>query len=177
MTETVAHPIAGDPDFAAPEESIGWPTASYGVSVVDDAGQAVAPGQIGLLRIKGKRGVSHHATLDWLSRINAIVERATVSFAPWQAVSMTENLPPLTDLVLLERQILSQAPDASLPANLSNQWLKLIARDLETLVAQEAGDPQVAAGNLAAPLALVYRLLEGKGQTGESSIPMDVLQE
>lgn len=90
---------------------------------------------------------------------------------------MTENLPPLTDLVLLEREILSQAPDASLPANLPDQWLKLIDRDLETLVAQEAGAPQVAAGNLAAPLALVYRLLEGKGETGESSIPMDVLQE
>lgn len=89
---------------------------------------------------------------------------------------MTETSPPLTDLALLQQAILSKPPEASLPANLPDRWLRLIARDLETLVAEKSTD-ETSVGNLAAPLALIYRLLEGKGEVVESSIPIEVLRQ
>jgi hypothetical protein len=90
---------------------------------------------------------------------------------------MTDTLPPLTDLGLLQREILSQPPDAALPANLPDPWLKLIARDLEALVSEDRCSSEVSARSIAAPLALIYRLLEGKGGEGGTSIPVEVLEQ
>jgi crotonobetaine/carnitine-CoA ligase len=58
MTETVSHPIVGGlthPDTAG---TMGRPATEYGVRVVDDDGEDVAPGEAGQLWIRGVRGVS-----------------------------------------------------------------------------------------------------------------------
>lgn len=90
---------------------------------------------------------------------------------------MRDTLLPLTDLGLLQREILRRPPDAALPANLPDGWLKLLARDLDALLSDDGRDPLEVARFMVAPLALIYRLLEGKSGAGESSIPIAVLQE
>ncbi|MCR8960607.1 hypothetical protein M0765_023620 [Variovorax sp. S2] len=88
---------------------------------------------------------------------------------------MNDTPLPMTDLGLLEQEILSQPPEAALPANLPDRWLRLIARDLELADSVDTDAPSVAAISAAAPLALIYRILDGKGEAGEASIPVEVL--
>jgi crotonobetaine/carnitine-CoA ligase len=58
MTETISHGIVGDLDHANLPLSIGRAAPEYGLRVVDDEDNLVAPGGSGRLQIKGVRGVS-----------------------------------------------------------------------------------------------------------------------
>jgi carnitine-CoA ligase len=58
MTETVSHPVCGDPRWPDPAGSMGRPAPEYGVAVVDDAGADVGPGEVGTLLVRGLPGVS-----------------------------------------------------------------------------------------------------------------------
>ena len=58
MTETVSHPVCGDPRRTDLAGSMGRPAPEYGVAVVDADGHAVAPGEVGWLLVRGVPGVS-----------------------------------------------------------------------------------------------------------------------
>jgi crotonobetaine/carnitine-CoA ligase len=58
MTEIVTQGLVGDAALAQVPGSIGRPSTGYQVRVVDETGQAVAPGQSGELCVRGVRGVS-----------------------------------------------------------------------------------------------------------------------
>jgi hypothetical protein len=80
---------------------------------------------------------------------------------------LDEQLPP-SDLEKLARDVLGQPPTAALPCNLSDEWLALIARDLDACMGEMTGDDEGGASNyMAAPLALVIHLLHGKANGRE----------
>ena len=58
MTETVTHGTIGSPFHADRPLSMGRPSPGYGIVVLDETGCPVAPGEIGDLYIRGRRGVS-----------------------------------------------------------------------------------------------------------------------
>ncbi|WP_312325599.1 hypothetical protein [Stenotrophomonas sp.] len=73
---------------------------------------------------------------------------------------MVEDLPP-TDLARLVRDVADA--EAALPRNLSNYWLELIARDLDTLQdGDEDGGADIAGPSLSGPLYLIIRILEAR---------------
>lgn len=73
---------------------------------------------------------------------------------------MLEDLPP-TDLARLVRDVANA--EAALPRNLSDYWLELIARDLDTLQdVDEGGDADIAGPSLSGPLYLIIRILEAR---------------
>lgn len=111
----------------------------------------------------------------WTPIIFATGRRPPLFTAQTWGIGMTDTPLPMTDLGLLEQEILSQPPEAALPANLPDRWLRLIARDLELADSGDTADPSVAAISAAAPLALIYRLLDGKGEAADASIPVEVL--
>ena len=59
MTETISHPIVGDPHLPNRPLSMGRPAPGYSVAVVrDDGVTAVEPEETGQLLVRGRRGVS-----------------------------------------------------------------------------------------------------------------------
>jgi crotonobetaine/carnitine-CoA ligase len=58
MTETITHGTVGSVHQADAPMSMGRPSPAYAVHVLDEAGQPVAPGQVGDLLIGGQRGLS-----------------------------------------------------------------------------------------------------------------------
>ena len=59
MTETISHPIVGDPHLPNRPLSMGRPAPGYDVCVVQDDGLTpVAPEETGQLLVRGRRGVS-----------------------------------------------------------------------------------------------------------------------
>lgn len=82
---------------------------------------------------------------------------------------------PLTDLNKFVAEVVKQDPEASLPCNMSDYWLEMIARDLEETVGmgEHVGD---GSGQYAkAPLVLILRLLRAKASVEEIRIPLDTL--
>lgn len=87
---------------------------------------------------------------------------------------------PITrsDLAALSTEVLRRAADASLPCNLSDDWLARIDRDLnvsfdglqlnERAPVYDDGEPY-----LAAPLALVIRILMGKNGDNPNPVHID----
>jgi hypothetical protein len=68
---------------------------------------------------------------------------------------------PKTDLDKFVREILSRGPDAALPQNLPNRWLRALARDIAvSRKAKEQGkdDSDI---DISAPLLVVIALLNG----------------
>ena len=61
MTETVSHPVVGDPRFRDLPGSMGRPAREYGVAVLTDDGSPVAVGESGALLVRGIPGVSMFA--------------------------------------------------------------------------------------------------------------------
>lgn len=58
MTETVSHPIVSDVHHPGTPGSMGRAAPEYQVSLTDDDGRSLPPGEVGELRIHGRRGVS-----------------------------------------------------------------------------------------------------------------------
>lgn len=72
---------------------------------------------------------------------------------------MSTRTLPLTDLALFKKKVLDLVPEASLPRNLSDHWLELLARDLEECVGEGEHVGDGSADYAKAPLALIFRLL------------------
>jgi len=86
---------------------------------------------------------------------------------------LDEQLPP-SDLEKLARDVLGQPPTAALPCNLSDEWLALIARDLDACMGEMSTDDHCEPSDqMAAPLALVIHLLQGKANGQEEFIAFD----
>lgn len=85
-----------------------------------------------------------------------------------------QNLPP-SDLSLLKTQVLDHPVAAALPCNLSDRWLELIGRDLDVCFADMEPEND-APTHMAAPLALVICLLNGKHDAKKMTIDLDQLR-
>ncbi len=72
----------------------------------------------------------------------------------------------MSDLWRLKREVLDQEPEAALPRNLSDEWLGMLARDLE-MFPQEQDESH---SYLSAPLAIVIHILRGKHGDSEKEI-------
>lgn len=96
--------------------------------------------------------------MNKIERLPAIAQQRVVHRTyrpPPQAEMMFDAPLPESDLALLAEQVLSQPSAAALPFNLSDEWLALIARDLDCDLAADDNE----APSLAAPLALVIHIL------------------
>lgn len=71
-----------------------------------------------------------------------------------------------SDLNRLKHEVLDFGPNATLPCNLPDAWLSMIARDLEMLFQEKKEDH----GYLTAPLAIVVHILHGKHGNKEKEI-------
>jgi Arc/MetJ-type ribon-helix-helix transcriptional regulator len=80
---------------------------------------------------------------------------------------------PKSNLQRLQKEVLVLPPTAALPVNLPDHWLHMIARYLEEAVGSgEFGDNS---SYIAAPLALIIRILEGKTPNQQIEISIDAL--
>ena len=85
---------------------------------------------------------------------------------------MSKNRLPKSDLDKLRQEVLALPPSAALPCNLSDNWLDMIARDLELTLTEEEHS------YASASLLIVLHILKGKtlvhsGQ--EMQIPLETL--
>jgi len=78
-----------------------------------------------------------------------------------------------SDLLQLKREVLNQGSEAALPCNLSDQWLAMLARDIEMFQEETNSDHSY----LSAPLAIIVQLLLGKSGQSEGSISVEELFE
>ncbi|MBM7516497.1 AMP-binding protein [Nocardioides nitrophenolicus] len=58
MTETVSHPIVSELLHPGSPGAMGRAAPEYGVSLTDESGAPLAPGEVGELRVHGRRGIS-----------------------------------------------------------------------------------------------------------------------
>jgi hypothetical protein len=97
---------------------------------------------------------------------------------PSKVTPMLDDQLPLSDLEKLARDVLGQPPTAALPCNLSDEWLALIARDLDACMGEMTGDTEGApSAYMAAPLALVIHLLHGKANGQDRLIEFDAFEK
>lgn len=88
---------------------------------------------------------------------------------------MPAQILPVTDLQELTREVLSGHPSRALPCNLSDRWLKLIARDLDAGWPTTDHDEEPSIYT-AGPMALVLLLLAGKSETNSGTVTIDELE-
>jgi len=74
-----------------------------------------------------------------------------------------------SDLLQLKREVLDQGPEAALPCNLSDNWLGMLARDIEMLQEETNSDHSY----FSAPLAIIVHLLLGKSGQSEGSVSVE----
>jgi hypothetical protein len=74
-----------------------------------------------------------------------------------------------SDLVRLKHEVLDHGPEAALPANLPDEWVRLLARDLEELLG-ETDKVRDDHSYLTAPLAIIAHILFGKMGKNEDSV-------
>jgi hypothetical protein len=74
-----------------------------------------------------------------------------------------------SDIVKLKKEVLDHGPEAALPANLPDIWVKLLARDLEML-RDGAGEDNEDHSYLTAPLAIIVYILFGRKGENEHEI-------
>lgn len=89
---------------------------------------------------------------------------------------MNQYALPRSDLHRLGREVLSGPPEAALPCNLSDDWLNLIARDLDFALEGIDDQPKSSRSYASAPLALILHILHGQRSGGEISVHLDVLR-
>ena len=74
-----------------------------------------------------------------------------------------------SNLVRLKHEVLDHGPEAALPMNLPDEWVRLLARDLEML--QEiSGKDSDDHNYLSAPLAIIAHILYARRGNDESEI-------
>lgn len=74
----------------------------------------------------------------------------------------------ISDIKKLKQEVLDHGPEATLPANLPDEWIKLLARDLDMLLNVDGGYEDHR--YLTAPLAIITHILFGKKGENESSV-------
>lgn len=74
-----------------------------------------------------------------------------------------------SDISKLKKEVLDHGPEAALPANLPDVWIKLIARDLE-MHRNGAIEKNEDHSYLSAPLAIIIRILCGKNGKNEHEV-------
>lgn len=80
---------------------------------------------------------------------------------------------PVTDVTRLATEISEKSFEAALPHQLSDAWLKKVVSELVKL--KRSLDTGIEANvDLEAPLLLVLRIIEGKGQTSAECLQSDV---
>jgi crotonobetaine/carnitine-CoA ligase len=72
MTETISHPVVGDPFLPNRSLSMGRPSPEYEVKVVRPDGDPVEPDETGELKVRGLRGLSMF--VEYLNRPAAMAE-------------------------------------------------------------------------------------------------------
>ncbi|ANB78127.1 hypothetical protein AYM40_37820 (plasmid) [Paraburkholderia phytofirmans OLGA172] len=88
------------------------------------------------------------------------------------SVRRPRQIPP-TDLVALQREVLTRGPEAALPQNLPDRWLRALVRDLMQALSNEDAPGDIAAGAVLLVTALALAQAGNTappGQTG-TSIP------
>jgi hypothetical protein len=80
---------------------------------------------------------------------------------------------PKSNLQRLQKEVLVLPPTAALPGNLPDHWLHMIARDLEEAVG--SGEFSDNSSYIAAPLALIIRILEGKTPNQQIEISLNTI--
>lgn len=75
-----------------------------------------------------------------------------------------------SDLLQLKHEVLDQGPEAALPCNLPDKWLRMLARDLEMLPQEQDSSHSY----LSAPLAVIAQLLLGKSGEKETEISFSI---
>lgn len=75
----------------------------------------------------------------------------------------------ISDIKKLKQEVLDHGPEATLPANLPDEWIKLLARDLDILLNVD-GNGCEDHRYLTAPLAIITHILFGKRGENESSV-------
>lgn len=71
-----------------------------------------------------------------------------------------------SDLLKLKREVLDRQPEAALPQHLSDAWLNMLLRDLESVLQEENEDHTY----MTAPLALIVHILMGKHSNTKQEI-------
>lgn len=89
---------------------------------------------------------------------------------------MNQYALPRSYLHRLGREVLSGPPEAALPCNLPDDWLNLIARDLDFALEGIDDQPKSSRSYASAPLALILHILHGQRSGGEISVHLDVLR-
>ncbi|WP_143297250.1 hypothetical protein [Burkholderia pseudomallei] len=86
---------------------------------------------------------------------------------------------PRTDLVALQREVLALGPEAALPHNLPDRWLRTIVRDMMQCMFDNTDASNIAAGAVLLVLALALHRDAGAstGLPDESLLPGDKLTD
>lgn len=87
-----------------------------------------------------------------------------------------ENLPK-SDLVQLKKEVLDLPPEFSLPRNLPDYWLDMLARDLDEVVEIQRYSGDALAVYAAAPMALIFNILRAKCPGPELSMSCEEFWE
>lgn len=74
-----------------------------------------------------------------------------------------------SDISKLKKEVLDHGPEAALPENLPDVWVKLLARDLE-MFREGAGEDNEGHSYLTAPLAIIVHILFGRKGKNEHEI-------
>ncbi|RZF23611.1 hypothetical protein EVC45_43460 [Paraburkholderia sp. UYCP14C] len=84
-----------------------------------------------------------------------------------------------TDLASLQREVLARGPEAALPQNLPDRWLRAIVRDMMQCMFDRTDAPSTAVGAVLLVLALALHREAGAstGVIDASSIPSDKLTD
>lgn len=90
---------------------------------------------------------------------------------------MNHEFLPRSDLAKLKREVLDLPPEFSLPRNLPDCWLDVLARDLEEVVYIQRYSGDDLAVYAAAPMALIFNILRGKLPDSEQSMTCELLWE
>ncbi|MDA8329477.1 MAG: hypothetical protein M0Z83_11015 [Betaproteobacteria bacterium] len=79
-----------------------------------------------------------------------------------------------SDLTRLKHEVLDHGVEAVLPVNFSDEWLNLLARDLDMLLESAVDDGIFQDGGyhgyLTAPLAIITHILYGRKDKNESEV-------
>lgn len=80
---------------------------------------------------------------------------------------------PSTDIDALEREVLARGPEAALPQNLPDRWLRVLVRDLLNTVFDKERPGDICAG----PLILVAALVDAQAASADATRPKPELMD